>query len=312
MSGSPGKFGKTVVLGTRPSQPAPPGPGGGSQPPPMQSMPPRGASGGGGLGQTRATAAAGARASSHPLVEPMYLACADLLTLAAQLGQGASPPPPSELRRHLQSLFAAMTAKARAWGVSPEDASDASFAIVALLDEILVQTSWPGKLEWQSSPLQFVYFNENTAGESFFRRAHVLLGQPYRAHVLQIYFYCLALGFQGRYGMGGLGGVPVPGMPGAHPSAGGGAGLAAAYDQIAAALSPHILPSETLSPHGEPPDAGRSFFQREAPIVKVSLGIFALAIVVFVVLRVSLTSQLAGATAPMREYAATPAPRGGP
>jgi type VI secretion system protein ImpK len=300
---------KTVVLAGRGAQPASPL---GSQPPPAQSAPPRGPSGtgGGGLGQTRATM----RASAHPLVEPMYQACADLLTLAAQLGQGASPPPSSELRRHLQSLFAAMNAKARAWGISPEDASDASFAIVALLDEILVQTSWPGKLEWQSSPLQFVYFNENTAGESFFRRAHFLLGQPHRAHVLQIYFYCLALGFQGRYAVGALGGGPggMPGMPGPHAHAGGGAGLAAAYDQIAAALSPHILPSETLSPHGEPPDAGRSFFQREAPIVKVSLGIFALAIVAFVVLRISLTSQLAGATAPMREYAATPAPRGGP
>jgi type VI secretion system protein ImpK len=229
--------------------------------------------------------AVAARSGPHPLAEPMYWACADLLTLASQLALGAMPPSAADVRNNLSRLFAEMHARALAAGVAAEDAFDAAYALMALFDEILVQARWPGRLEWQTSPLQFVHFHENIAGENFFRRADVLLGQPHRAHVLLIYFLCLGLGFQGRYAVSG------------------GAGLAQVYEMIGATVSQSLPSAEVLSPHGEPPDAVRSLLQREAPIVRLAVACFLLSLFVFVGLRVVLSSQVASAVQPMHDFA---------
>jgi type VI secretion system protein ImpK len=222
--------------------------------------------------------------AEHPLVEGMYWASLDLLTLASQLGQGALPPSAHDLRRHIGGMLTAMETRALAAGIPPEDVRDAYFPIFALLDEILVQVQWPGAHDWRAQPLQFVHFHENSAGESFFTRVEALLRQPHRAHVLSVYFYCLALGFQGRY------------------ATRGGQGLEAIYDAVAAAVHQNVAPSEAISPHGVATDGGR-FFQRQAPIVRVSLGLLAIALLLFLVLRVTLSFKTARAQEPMDDYA---------
>lgn len=214
----------------------------------------------------------------------MYWASGDLLALACQLAQGAVPSSAVQLRTNLADLFAQMRAKGSAAGIVPEDLADATYAIMALFDEILVQTNWPGRGEWQSSPLQFEHFHENTAGENFFRRAEAFSQQPHRAHVLQIYFICLCLGFQGRYGMGQA------------------AELESFQRRISAAVSASTLPSDILSPHGTPPDAGRSLLQREAPIARLGLACLAAAFVIFCLLLLARTVQLSRALEPMRVY----------
>jgi type VI secretion system protein ImpK len=229
------------------------------------------------------------RPAPHPLAGPMYWACSDLLTLASQLALGATPPAAAELRRHLDELFAGMQTRARTAGIAPEDVTDASYAIMALFDEILVQANWPGRLEWQTSPLQYVHFHENTAGEGFFRRADTLLRQSHRVHVLLVYFLCLSLGFQGRYAMGG------------------GQGLAPVYDAIGTTVGYFLPPTEALSPHGEPSDAVRNLLQREAPLVRVAIGILLMALVIFVILRIIMSSQVSSTVQPMKEYAGAPA-----
>jgi type VI secretion system protein ImpK len=176
-----------------------------------------------------------------------------------------------------------MEAQAHANRLTPEDVHDMQYALVALLDEILVHANWPGRLDWYRSPLQLVYFRENTAGENFFRRASAFAAQPHRAHVLLIYYYCLALGFRGRYG------------------ATDGAGLAQAYEGIGAALEPHLEPCEPLSPHGEPPDRG-GLLHADAPVIRIGLAFAAISLVLFLLLRVSLSFQLSRTTGRMHAY----------
>ena len=256
----------------RPTQghsPPPPAPSG---PPPRQTFP-----------QTSRPGAP--RPAVHPLTEPMYWACADLLTLASQLGLGATPPAAPELRNHLSRLFSEMHARALAAGIVAEDAFDAAYAMMALFDEILTQARWPGRAEWQTAPLQFVHFRENIAGENFFRRVDVLLRQPHRAHVLLVYFLCIGLGFQGRYAVGG------------------GAGLAQVYEAIGTSVGYALPPADVVSPHGEPADAVRGLLQREAPIVRLALGCLLFALLVFGGLRLVLSSQVASAVQPMHDFA---------
>jgi type VI secretion system protein ImpK len=218
----------------------------------------------------------------------MYWACADLLALASQLAQGAVPSSGIQLRTNLAVLFEQMRSKGAEAGIIPEDLADASYALMALFDEILVQVNWPGRAEWQARPLQFEHFHENTAGENFFRRAEIFSQQPHRAHVVQIYFICLSLGFQGRYAMGQV------------------AELESFQRRISAMVSGSTLSSETLSPHGVPPDAGRSILGREAPIARLGLACLLAALVVFCLLLVARTMQLSHALEPMRAYRNAP------
>jgi type VI secretion system protein ImpK len=224
------------------------------------------------------------RTAPHPLVHAAYWTCADLLSLASQLALGAIQPAEGTLRNHIDQLLRAMHARAQANGIAPEDANDMQYALVALLDEILVHANWPGRMDWYRSPLQLVYFRENTAGENFFRRTAVLAAQPHRAHVLLIYYYCLALGFRGRYG------------------AADGAGLAQAYESIGAALEPHLEPCDPLSPHGEPPDRAGGLLRAEAPVIRIGLAFAALSLALFLLWRVTLSFQLSHVTDRMHAY----------
>ncbi|HEY2514097.1 MAG TPA: DotU/TssL family secretion system protein [Polyangiaceae bacterium] len=228
---------------------------------------------------------AGAHAAAHPLAEALYWAAIEPLTLAAQIGLGFTPGGAAEMRQTLHTQFAVLDERARAAGVVPEDVRDALYPIMALFDELLVQLPWPGQAEWRAQPLQFVHFRENRAGETFFERAQALLRQPHRAHVLTIYSFCLALGFQGRYAMGG------------------GAELTAFYEALGAFCGAVVPPSEVLAPRAERPAAERSFLRRQAPIVTTSLVLFGVAALLFLLLRFTLSVQAARVERPMDEYA---------
>jgi type VI secretion system protein ImpK len=181
-------------------------------------------------------------------------------------------------------------------GIPKRDLDDAKYAIVAFIDEQLFRAPWPGRQQWMLEPLQFVYFNENTAGEGFFARLEALEKEPSRLHVLQIYYLCLALGFQGKYAVRG------------------GDGLAAVLDQLSGTLARALPQGETLSPHGAATDAARGRARREAPVLMIAAGVVVLAVLVFVGLKIALVSATSDATSHMKTAVAAAsshaAPRG--
>jgi type VI secretion system protein ImpK len=216
----------------------------------------------------------------------MYTACSESLAVAAQLGMGAAPPAAPDLRRHIDQLLGSMQQRSRAAGASTEDITDATYAIVALLDEILVQTDWPGREAWQASTLQFGYFRENTAGEGFFHRLEILLREPRRAHVLLIYFHCLALGFQGRFAVSGRAGLP------------------ALVESVGTQLTSALRSCDGLAPNPIPPDVGRTLLSPQAPLVRVAVGLLGVAIVVFFALQAVLALQVRSSVSRMRDNSA--------
>jgi len=221
----------------------------------------------------------------HPLMAPMYWACTDLLGMIPDLmAARGTLPMASELRSTVEYQLGAMMERARAAAILPEDIVEAQYAIVALIDELLARVhGWPGQAEWRTRPLQLIRFNENTAGENFFRRLATLEGQPHRVHVLQIYYLCMAVGFQGRFAFTQ------------------GEGLAATYDRVGSRVAEGCAP-DVISPHGEPREKA-ALLKGEAPLVKIGLGFFGLALVLFVILRVILGVQVRDTTRPMQVYA---------
>ena len=217
----------------------------------------------------------------------MYWAASDLLGMIPDLiAAGTALPPPSELRNTVGRLHSTMMDRARSAGILPEDVAEAQYAIVALVDELLARVNgWKGHTEWRTMPLQLVRFNENTAGENFFRRLAILERQPHRVHVLQIYFLCMAVGFQGRYAVAG------------------GDGLAQTFERVGARVA-HASGPEAISPNGEPRER-RGVLAAEAPLVRIGLAAFGLALLLFLGLRLALGVQVRGATKPMQAYATT-------
>jgi len=95
-------------------------------------------------------------------------------------------------------------------GYTTEDTRLATFAVVAFLDESILTSNNAIFKDWPRMPLQEELFGLHTAGEMFFQCLDRLLARSdsaQTADVLELYALCLALGYRGRYGLGGQEGV---------------------------------------------------------------------------------------------------------
>jgi type IV/VI secretion system ImpK/VasF family protein len=72
---------------------------------------------------------------------------------------------------------------------------EARFALCALADAQLINLDWPGRAEWEASPLTQHYDGIANAGDEFYDRIDRVRGND---EVAEVYFRALALGFQGR------------------------------------------------------------------------------------------------------------------
>lgn len=91
-------------------------------------------------------------------------------------------------------------------GYSAQDTRLASFAVVALLDETVLNSRNPIFADWARRPLQEELFGGHVAGEIFFQgldRLLALKDSPDLADLLEVYDLCLLLGYRGRYGISG-------------------------------------------------------------------------------------------------------------
>ena len=212
------------------------------------------------------------------MLDKMYWVCADVLTLATQLATARDLPSPEILQRRIDTLFEQLAQKGREAGIADADVADAKYALVAFIDEQIFRSPWPGRTQWMGRPLQLVYYNENTAGEGFFTRMQQLQNQPQRQHVLEIYYLCVALGFQGMYAVRG-----------------DDAGLAAILERAGAQLSRQLPPTDRIAPHGDPRDSGRNLNRRDAPLITLALVCLALSVVAFVGLKLILSASTSDA-----------------
>src|SRR5262249_23521135 len=74
----------------------------------------------------------------------------------------------------------------------------AQYAGVALVDETVMSSTWPGAEQWRREPLQVHYYDNLLAGEQFFVRLDELRSGA-DDDLLEVYFLCLCAGFQGRF-----------------------------------------------------------------------------------------------------------------
>lgn len=133
----------------------------------------------------------------------LSLAFQEPLTVAARIRQNRFHAPEArEFRAHLRNLLGQADATTRQAGYPPELAKLATYSVVALLDESILNSPGPLRGEWIGYPLQQEIFGENVAGESFYLQLRDLLARADSqdlADILEVYLLCLLLGFKGRY-----------------------------------------------------------------------------------------------------------------
>ena len=105
-------------------------------------------------------------------------------------------------RIRFKQVLAAAEQEARQAGYGADDIRLGLFAVIALLDETVLNSGQPMFAEWARRPLQQDVFGVFMAGETFFQYLQQLLGRQDSedlADVLEVYELCLLLGYKGRY-----------------------------------------------------------------------------------------------------------------
>lgn len=99
-------------------------------------------------------------------------------------------------RAHVMSLLANARRQAEEERLDPRGYGQ--YAMVALVDETVMNSDWPGAEQWRREPLQVHYYENLLAGEQFFQRLDELRSGA-DDDLLEVYFLCLCAGFQGRF-----------------------------------------------------------------------------------------------------------------
>ncbi|MFN0151292.1 MAG: type IVB secretion system protein IcmH/DotU [bacterium] len=103
-----------------------------------------------------------------------------------------------DLRGKVERVFAEFRSRARDLGAPAPDIEDGSYALAALVDETLLNANWAGRSAWQMNSFAKQYCNDEFVGLGFFDKLAQVRRTPGREHVVEVFYYCLASGFQGK------------------------------------------------------------------------------------------------------------------
>lgn len=126
--------------------------------------------------------------------------CAEWLALVQVVRSAGTIPDAAGLRARALELKSKLEREASAAGLGAVDVEAAVYALVAFLDEIVLNSAGAAREVWVSRPLQLELFGQNVAGEEFFDRLERMRREREpRIEALEVYFTCLALGFGGKF-----------------------------------------------------------------------------------------------------------------
>jgi type VI secretion system protein ImpK len=180
---------------------------------------------------------------------------------------------PQVLHRRISDLVDRLLGGARDQGTSERDAKDMAYAIVALADEIAVGKAGGIDEYWRGNLLQMKFFDENVAGEGFFRRLETLRRDHRRVDVLRAYYLCLLFGFQGIY-TGRAEGE-----------------LRRLTDSVGNEIEQGLEIAPELSPDGLRPDDALIKRRESRPLLWIAMGCLAASLALYITLRVVLDGQ---------------------
>jgi type VI secretion system protein ImpK len=140
---------------------------------------------------------------SRPLRDNLALCFQEVLTVIARLRAEREPVLDANVfRANILAALKAADRDALQKGYAPDDVKLAVFAVVALLDESVLNSRNPVFADWHSQPLGLQLFRVQLAGVVFFQNLDALLARADSAELadlLEVYQLCMLLGLAGRY-----------------------------------------------------------------------------------------------------------------
>jgi type VI secretion system protein ImpK len=115
--------------------------------------------------------------------------CDELFSLILYVRQTGDIDQPDALYKRITGLFTTIDEKGRVLKIPEVDINDVKYALVAVIDESM---GWASRLELE-------LYGLNIAGEEFFNRLEKIKTAKGRNEVLEVYYHCLALGFEGKF-----------------------------------------------------------------------------------------------------------------
>lgn len=140
-----------------------------------------------------------------------------------------------DLRMTVERLIAEFRGRARDQGAPQADVDDATYALAATIDELLLNARWNGRDIWERDSLARTWCNDEFVGLGFYDKlTQIRRGGSARPEVVEVFYYCLLAGFQGKL-------VEEPGQ------------LKALVEELSRDLA---APVKQLSPRGQMPAEG--------------------------------------------------------
>lgn len=123
-----------------------------------------------------------------------------LLSLANQLRNSAT-------HRDVPALHSRMVEEIRLFekqglrqGITPEHMHMGRYALCTLIDETVLNTPWGSNSLWSQKSMLITFHKEAWGGEKFFQYLNRVVRQPStNLDLLELFYYCLSLGLQGKY-----------------------------------------------------------------------------------------------------------------
>lgn len=110
--------------------------------------------------------------------------------------------PSNDLRPKIASMLDDFERRAERYKFNHKIISVSKFALASFVDETMLTNNFPLRSEWERNPLQLEYFGEQLAGNKFFEKLESMMSQPeVTQDAIEIYYFCMLLGFKGRYGV---------------------------------------------------------------------------------------------------------------
>ncbi|RMM87660.1 type IVB secretion system protein IcmH/DotU [Pseudomonas savastanoi] len=144
---------------------------------------------------------AAAAATEKPTLKDLVR---DFITMALIVRRGRQAISVTAFEASVDTFFANLERQARSANYSVEQVKDAQYALCAFLDESVLRSGDNDmRRHFEMEPLQFRYFGVHLAGEGFFEKIELLRADVKKnLDVLEVYHLCLALGFEGKFGLG--------------------------------------------------------------------------------------------------------------
>jgi type VI secretion system protein ImpK len=110
--------------------------------------------------------------------------------------------PSNDLRPKIAAMLIDFEKRAERYRFNHKIIQVSKFALASFVDETVLTNNFHLKEEWEKNPLQLEYFGEQLAGNKFFDKLLSMVKQiEQTADAVEIYYYCMLLGFKGRYGV---------------------------------------------------------------------------------------------------------------